>query len=42
MAKQQTKTTAEKIAFGSKNSGKSKKRFGPKEEKPKKYKGQGR
>lgn len=31
-----------KVTFGKKNSGKLKKKFGPKEEKPKKYKGQGR
>lgn len=28
--------------FGKKSIGKSKKKFGPKEEKPKKYRGQGR
>jgi hypothetical protein len=31
-----------KITFGSKKYGKSKKRFGPKQQKPKKYRGQGR
>ena len=31
-----------KVTFGKKTVGKLKKKFGPKEEKPKKYKGQGR
>jgi hypothetical protein len=31
-----------KQSFGKKSVGKSKKKLGPKEEKPKKYKGQGR
>jgi hypothetical protein len=31
-----------KQSFGKKSVGKAKKKFGPKEEKPKKYKGQGR
>ena len=31
-----------KITFGKKTVGKIKKKFGPKEEKPKKYRGQGR
>ena len=31
-----------KTTFGKKTVGKLKKKFGPKEEKPKKYKGQGR
>jgi hypothetical protein len=31
-----------KVTFGSKKKGKAKKKFGPKEEKPKKYRGQGR
>lgn len=43
MAKQQTKSTGvEKISFGSKKKGTSKKGYGPKEQKPKKYIGQGR
>jgi hypothetical protein len=43
MAKQSSKsTTTEKLTFGSKKIGKAKKHFGPKEEKPKKYRGQGR
>lgn len=35
-------TTSNKVIFGKKTVGKLKKKFGPKEEKPKKYKGQGR
>ena len=31
-----------RISFGAKRTGKLKKRYGPKAEKPKKYKGQGR
>ncbi len=31
-----------KITFGKKTIGKSKKKFGPKEEKPKRYRGQGK
>ena len=31
-----------KVSFGRKRTGKFKKKFGPKAEKPKKYKGQGR
>lgn len=31
-----------KATFGSKKSGKLKRKYGPKEEKPKKYRGQGR
>jgi len=39
-----TKTNANvgRISFGAKRTGKAKKKFGPKAEKPKKYKGQGR
>jgi hypothetical protein len=43
MAKGKTTSNGQKITFGKKViKGKSKKKFGPKEEKPKKYKGQGR
>lgn len=35
-------TGSKKVTFGVKKSGKLKKSFGPKSEKPKKYKGQGR
>jgi hypothetical protein len=31
-----------KVNFGVKSTGKAKKKYGPKEQKPKKYKGQGR
>jgi hypothetical protein len=31
-----------KVTFGKKNTGKLKKKFGPKEERPKKYRGQGK
>jgi hypothetical protein len=34
--------TSSKIVFGKKISGKAKKRYGPKESRPKKYRGQGR
>jgi hypothetical protein len=37
-----TSTTSNKVTFGKKNVGKLKKKFGPKEEKLKKYRGQGR
>jgi hypothetical protein len=39
-----TKTNANvgKVSFGFKRSGKAKKKFGPKAERPKKYRGQGR
>jgi len=43
MAKKGTSSSAStKITFGKKTVGKLKKKFGPKEEKPKRYKGQGR
>jgi len=44
MSKKDTKSgSSSKINFGkSKGKGKAKKSFGPKSEKPKKYKGQGR
>jgi len=42
MAKSTKTTSSEKLVFGSKKSGKGKKHYGPKEQKPKKYKGQGR
>ena len=41
MAKQSS-SVSNKINFGKKRIGKLKKKFGPKEKKPKKYKGQGR
>lgn len=42
MAKQSKQTTSMKVSFGSKRKGVAKKSYGPKAEKPKKYKGQGR
>ncbi len=43
MAKKGTTSSAStKVTFGKKTVGKLKKKFGPKEERPKKYKGQGR
>lgn len=43
MAKKKTTSTGDsKITFGKKSTGKSKKNYGPKEQKPKKYRGQGR
>jgi hypothetical protein len=34
--------SATKLSFGKKTTGKAKKGYGPKEQKPKRYKGQGR
>jgi hypothetical protein len=34
--------SANKVSFGKKTTGKSKKGYGPKEQKPKRYRGQGR
>ena len=34
--------SATKLSFGKKGTGKAKKGYGPKEQKPKRYKGQGR
>jgi hypothetical protein len=42
MAKKTTTGNSQKISFGVKKKGKSKRAFGPKEERPKKYRGQGR
>lgn len=35
-------STSMKVSFGKKTTGKYKKSYGPKEQKPKKYRGQGR
>jgi len=35
-------TTSMKVSFGKKSKGKVKKKYGPKQKKPKKYRGQGR
>lgn len=35
-------TTSMKVSFGKKSKGKAKKKYGPKQQKPKAYRGQGR
>jgi hypothetical protein len=35
-------SNSQKVSFGKKGTGKLKKNYGPKEQKPKKYRGQGR
>jgi hypothetical protein len=42
MAKAKSSTGSQKVTFGKKRQGKFKKSFGPKSEKPKRYRGQGR
>lgn len=42
MAKAKGGSSAMKISFGKKSRGKARKSYGPKDQKPKKYKGQGR
>ena len=43
MSKKLSSTSASnKVTFGKKTTGKLEKKFGPKEEKPKKYRGQGK
>lgn len=42
MAKAKASNTAAKVSFGKKVTGKYKKSFGPKDQKPKRYRGQGR
>lgn len=42
MAKSKSSDASRKISFGKKGTGKMKKSYGPKEQKPKKYRGQGR
>ena len=37
-----SKLTSNKISFGKRKSGKAKKSYGPTEQKPKRYRGQGR
>lgn len=41
MAKGSSKNTAQKLTLNTKKKGKSKKKYGPKENKPKRYRGQG-
>ena len=42
MAKSKSAGNSQKVSFGKKGTGKPKKNYGPKEQKPKRYKGQGR
>jgi hypothetical protein len=42
MAKAKSSSSSQKVSFGKKISGKAKKSYGPKDQKPKKYRGQGR
>ena len=42
MAKSKSSTGSVKITFGKRKTGKSQKSYGPKDQKPKKYRGQGR
>jgi hypothetical protein len=42
MAKAKSAGNSQKVVFGKKTTGKAKKSYGPSEQKPKKYRGQGR
>lgn len=42
MAKAKSSSSSQKVSFGKKTSGKARKAYGPKDQKPKKYRGQGR
>ena len=42
MAKTKSAGSSQKVSFGKKGKGKAKKKFGPEEQKPKRYVGQGR
>lgn len=42
MAKAKSTSGNQKVSFGKRSQGKFKKSYGPKEQKPKKYRGQGR
>ena len=42
MAKAKSAGTSQKVSFGKKTTGKAKKGYGPKAQKPKRYQGQGR
>lgn len=42
MAKAKGSAASQKISFGKRKKGKLKKSYGPKEQKPKRYRGQGR
>lgn len=42
MAKSKGSSNSMKVSFGKKGTGKARKSFGPKDQKPKQYRGQGR
>ena len=42
MAKTKSANTSQKVSFGKKGGGKARKSYGPKDQKPKRYRGQGR
>lgn len=42
MAKAKSTNSSQKVSFGKRGQGKYKKSYGPKSEKPKRYRGQGR
>lgn len=42
MAKAKSANTSQKVSFGKKTTGKARKSYGPKDQKPKPYRGQGR
>ncbi len=42
MAKAKGSSSSMKVVFGKKSTGKARKSYGPKDQKPKKYRGQGR
>mgnify|MGYP001216198834 CR=1 FL=1 len=42
MAKSTKSNVSQKVTFGTRKPGKAKRKFGPREQKPKKYNGQGR
>ncbi len=42
MAKAKSAGNSQKISFGKKGKGKARKSYGPKDQKPKRYRGQGR
>ena len=42
MAKAKGSNTTQKVSFGKKGQGKARKSYGPKDQKPKRYRGQGR
>ena len=42
MAKAKSAGNSQKVSFGKKGNGKARKSYGPKDQKPKRYRGQGR